>query len=345
MPTEAFPDNREPLPWYEETQAKLVQLKTAEALAHSLLVGGPAGIGKVHLAKSLAFALLCRQAGAVACGHCSSCRLVMAGSHSDLRWVHPEDSQQIRIDQIRQLVSWANQTSQQGGLKVAIIEPAERMNLNAANALLKILEEPGLDTFFILVSAMPMGLLATIRSRCQQVSVSRPGQDQALVWLNRVLPDSPHSELVTALHLASGSPLSAHRSLLEGRSQVQMETLSLLTQLVNEQINPVFAATQALDKTNPLDIYDLLYWLLSESLRHYLYGSARPSLSPALEACIAVFSGAFSVKQLLLMKDQVISARRLLMATGNPNLLQLLESLLILLFEEARRPSAAGLVE
>lgn len=345
MPVEAFVENREPLPWYQETQAKLVHLKTAKGLAHSLLVGGPAGIGKVHLAKSLAFALLCRQAGAVACGQCSSCRLVLAGSHSDLRWVHPEDSQQIRIDQIRQLVSWANHTSQQGGSKVAIIEPAERMNLNSANALLKILEEPPADTFFILVSAMPMALLATIRSRCQQVSTLRPEHNQALLWLNQVLPDTSESEVVTALHLTTGSPLRAYHFLIEGRSQVQVETLELLVQLINGKVNPVNAATQALDKTHPLDIYDLLYWLLSESLRHYLYGSARPRLSEALEASIAAFVQVFSVKQLLLINDQVISARRLLMGTGNPNLLQLLESLLILLFAEAHKSAAATLVE
>jgi DNA polymerase-3 subunit delta' len=345
MPVEVFVENREPLPWYQEMQAKLVQLKTTEGLAHSLLVGGPAGIGKTHFAKSLAFALLCRQAGAVACGQCSSCRLVLAGSHSDLRWVHPEDSQQIRIDQIRQLVSWANQTSQQGGLKVAIIEPAERMNLAAANALLKILEEPASDTFFILVSAMPMGLLATIRSRCQQVSSLRPEQNQALLWLNEVLPESSEGEVLTALHLAGGSPLRAYYFLLEGRSQGQVEILELLIQLIKGGLNPVKAATQALDKTHPLDIYDLLYWLLSESLRHYLYDTARPRLSQTLEESIAAFVQVFSVKQLLLMNDQVISARRLLTGTGNPNLLQLLESLLILLFEEAHKPAAATLVE
>jgi len=326
-----------PLPWQQLIQEKLVRLNTDTGLAHSLLMGGPAGIGKAHLAKSLAFALLCRQKGAVACGQCSSCRLVMAGSHSDLRWIQPEDSLQIKIDQIRQLVGWANQTARQGGIKVAVIEPAERMNLNAANALLKILEEPAAYTFFILVSAIPAGLLATIRSRCQQISVLRPGQDQALAWLKQVLPASDETELQTALHLAVGSPLSAFELLRDGRSQRQTELLALMTQLVNNKINPVLAAKQAQDKTHPQDIYDLLYWLLSECLRRDVYELSGGGLSPVLEETIIVFSAIFSAEQLLLIIEQVVSARRLLIGTGNPNQEQLLESLLIQIFDVSQR--------
>ena len=261
----------------------------------------------------------------------------MAGSHSDLRWIQPEDSLQIKIDQIRQLVGWANQTARQGGIKVAVIEPAERMNLNAANALLKILEEPAADTFFILVSAIPAGLLATIRSRCQQISVLRPGQDQALAWLKQVLPVSDETELQTALHLAVGSPLNAFELLRDGRSQRQTELLALMTQLVNNKINPVLAAKQALDKTHPQDIYDLLYWLLSECLRRYIYELSGGGLSPVLEETIVVFSAIFSAEQLLLIIEQVVSARRLLIGTGNPNQEQLLESLLIQIFDVSQR--------
>ena len=211
------------------------------------------------------------------------------------------------------------------------------MNLNAANALLKILEEPAADTFFILVSAIPAGLLATIRSRCQQISVLRPGQDQALAWLKQVLPVSDETELQTALHLAVGSPLNAFELLRDGRSQRQTELLALMTQLVNNKINPVLAAKQALDKTHPQDIYDLLYGLLSECLRRDVYELSGGGLSPVLEETIIVFSAIFSAEQLLLIIEQVVSARRLLIGTGNPNQEQLLESLLIQIFDVSLR--------
>jgi DNA polymerase-3 subunit delta' len=212
--------------------------------------------------------------------------------------------------------------------------------------LLKILEEPAADTFFILVSAMPAGLLATIRSRCQQVSVLRPGQDEALSWLKQVSPESnDESELLTALQLAAGSPLRAFDLLRDGRGQHQAELLALMMQLVKNEINPVLAAKPALDKTYPQDIYDLLYWLLSESLRRCSYELSRGGLSPFLEETIDNFSAIFSVAQLLLISEQVVSARRLLMGTGNPNQEQLLESVLILLFEASQKHLETTLVE
>ena len=125
---------------------------------------GRAGIGKRTLALNLARALLCETPGAdgFACGTCASCRYVAAGQHPDLQLVEPfvvDDDGEVKVqdpipvDRIRALIEWVQLTSHRGRAKVAVIVPAEAMNLAAANALLKTLEEPPPSTYLILVVA------------------------------------------------------------------------------------------------------------------------------------------------------------------------------------------------
>ena len=160
---------------------------------HATLLTGPAGIGKFAFAQSLARALLCEAPGAdgAACGTCAGCRYVAAGQHPDLRLVEPVeiDDDEVKrvewivVDRIRDLNAWAAITSHRGGAKVALIAPAERMNVAAANALLKTLEEPPPGTHFLLVSHVPGRLPATIASRCQRVAAPRPTQAEGAAWL------------------------------------------------------------------------------------------------------------------------------------------------------------------
>jgi DNA polymerase-3 subunit delta' len=127
--------------------------------------------------------------------------------HADLRWVCPPDGKQsIHIDQIRELVDDLSLTSYQGGAKVAIIEPANAMTANAANSLLKTLEEPPGDTLLILVADRVGKLPATILSRCQRLSVPTPPEGVSLAWLNRL---RPAPDWRAALQMAGGAPLGA----------------------------------------------------------------------------------------------------------------------------------------
>lgn len=180
-----------PLPW----QRKLAQdlLARRARWPHAMLIVGPAGIGKAALARFLARALLCEAPAADGgpCGACASCRYEAAGQHPDLRVVEPieiEDDvpkavEWIVVDRIRAMAHWAELTSHRGGAKVAVIDPAERMHPSAANALLKTLEEPAGDTYFLLVSHLPGRLPATIASRCQRIVAPRPAADEARAWL------------------------------------------------------------------------------------------------------------------------------------------------------------------
>ena len=133
-----------PLPWHEDAWASLNSSIDSGRLPHAVLISGDQGIGKLRLATALAQRLICSaEMVKYACGACKSCNLFTAGSHPDVTYLEPEEKgKAIKIDPVRKLCESLSKTAQQGGWKVAIIAPAEAMNINAANALLKNLEEP-----------------------------------------------------------------------------------------------------------------------------------------------------------------------------------------------------------
>ncbi|MGI9219778.1 MAG: hypothetical protein ACR2QS_01920 [Woeseiaceae bacterium] len=127
--------------------------------------------------------------------------------HSDLRWISPPDGKQaIGIDQIRELVAEMSMTSYQGGGKAAVIDPADAMTNNAANSLLKTLEEPSGNALLILIADRKGRLPATIFSRCQRIDIPPPTEADALQWLDRLRPGSNWAE---ALRMAGNAPLAA----------------------------------------------------------------------------------------------------------------------------------------
>jgi len=183
---------------------------------HALLVTGARGIGKRTLALEFARALLCETPRATghACGVCASCRYVSAGQHPDLRVVEPIEHDDdgtpkpvewIAVERIRGLIEWAQLTSHRRIAKVAVIVPADRMNIAAANALLKTLEEPPPSTYLILVSAAPGRIPATLRSRCACLVAPRPDATAAGAWLAAHGAAAPD----TLLAQAAGAPLAA----------------------------------------------------------------------------------------------------------------------------------------
>lgn len=199
-----------PLPWQQEVWAGLHQRRMEARMPHALLITGPAGLGKTAFARSLAKAMQCRQPDSRgrACNRCDSCRQFSAGSHPD--WTEmtvPPNRKFILVDQVRDLVDWFSLTASEHSGRVALIDPAEKMNLSAANALLKTLEEPPAGGLLLLVTAVPGRIPATVRSRCQRVEIARPTREAALEWLGQrpgVQEDWP-----ALLDLAQGSPLQA----------------------------------------------------------------------------------------------------------------------------------------
>lgn len=168
---------------------------------HAVMLAGPAGLGKRAAAGWLAAEKL------GVSRHDLPQYPPERPEHADLRWVSLlEDKTAILIDQVRELVADLSLTSYEGRGKVAVIEPADRMTTNAANSLLKTLEEPPGDALLILVADRVGRLPATIFSRCQRIDVRAPEEAEALAWLDRLQPGGRWPE---ALKAAGGAPLGA----------------------------------------------------------------------------------------------------------------------------------------
>ncbi|WP_274570870.1 DNA polymerase III subunit delta' [Neisseria leonii] len=181
-------------------------------LPHALLLSGKAGIGKAAFAQHLAQTLLCENGGREACGICPSCHLYQQNGHPDFYLLTPEMPEgesetrkllQIKISEVRAVIEKIQLTAVRGGRRVVLVEPAESMNIQAANALLKVLEEPPAGVHFILVSHARDKLLPTIKSRCRENLLPAPGYTEAAAYLAE--NGIQNAEALLAFH--SGAPL------------------------------------------------------------------------------------------------------------------------------------------
>ncbi len=219
-------------PWLNDHWSFFLQRLERDRLAHAILIQGPAGTGKTALARLMTARLLCREPLDFACGQCRSCRLLAGAAHPDYFDLQPEeDSEVIKVDQVRVMTGKLDLTTSISERKVAYIHPAETMNAAAANALLKSLEEPVGNTVLILVSDNPGGLPVTIRSRCQAITINQPDPGIVQDWLVKSSAQ-PAGRVREALQAAGGSPLRAAHYLaspeLDAFSRVKAGLSSLL---------------------------------------------------------------------------------------------------------------------
>ncbi|MER1967178.1 DNA polymerase III subunit delta' [Castellaniella sp. GW247-6E4] len=214
------------LPW--QVTAARAWLADRERYAHAWLIHGLRGVGQIEFALAGAAALLCETpTDGLACGACQACGWVVAGNHPDLRRIRPEatalaegwgadaepsaegkkkqPSREIRVEQVRGLLPWFNTATHRGGWRVAVLYPAEALNVISANTLLKILEEPPEHTIFLLAGQAPDRLLPTLVSRCRRFPLPVPDAGAARAWL-----ESQGVEPADAwLSACGGAPLRA----------------------------------------------------------------------------------------------------------------------------------------
>ena len=202
-------------------------------LVHALLFVGPEGTGKRRWAEKFAQAMLCRSEGDRPCGRCPACRQVAEGVHPDLHVVEPEKGA-IRVGAIRELVEALGMQPYSGGVHVALIDGADRMNESAQNALLKTLEAPVGEVRFLLVARTESALLPTIRSRCQKVRFSEDTIEDCTEQLVRQGLPAPRARMLAGL--AQGAPgRAAKLDQDEHYFEVRQDVLAFLEDAAKEQ--------------------------------------------------------------------------------------------------------------
>ncbi|MDQ2149748.1 DNA polymerase III subunit delta' [Alcaligenaceae bacterium C4P045] len=274
-------------PWQHDLARQW--LADRERFAHAWLLHGLTGIGKVTFAHAAAASLLCeRPVAGLACGDCPSCTWMTSGNHPDFRRIRPEavaveegadapsdadegdgggesaapasgsakraPSKDIRIDQIRALGPWFNMATHRGGWRVALLYPAEALNVMAANALLKILEEPPEHTILLIVADAPDRLLPTLLSRCRRLPMATPDATQALLWLGEQGVAAPDAWLAAA----GGAPLAALTLSQTRESACPEWAAALLQALARGQPPDVGAMADSIEKTPASEWIDTL---------------------------------------------------------------------------------------
>ena len=298
--------------------------------AHAYLLHGPAGIGKRALAERLMANLLCKQpVGLEACGSCKSCSLLAAGSHPDNYILEPEEADKaIKVDQVRELVNFVVQTAQLGGRKVVLVEPVESMNVNAANALLKSLEEPSGNTILLLVSHQSSRLLPTIRSRCVQQACPLPSEVMSLEWLAKALPECSDTERRELLTLAAGSPLAAVKLQAQGVREQRAAVVEGVKKLLKREIS----ATQLAESWNAIPLLLLFDWFCDWSSLILRYQLTQDESGLGLEdmrKVLQYLAQKTPQDKVLAIQDWILAQRQKVLGKANLNRVLLLEALLV----------------
>ena len=303
-----------PYPWLESPWQRL--LATRARPAQALLLAGPRGVGKGALAQAWAHALLCEAPlpDGAACGTCSACHWLETGAHPDFRLLTLQEKTSkegetkmaatIEVEQAREVVDFVQLSTYRAGFRVVLVNPANSLNLAAANALLKVLEEPPLNTVFVLVSDQPRQLLPTIRSRCTRLDIGLPSAERAIKWLDgQQVDDAP-----TLLALAGGAPLDAlnwvegpdleaRRSILDGLARPR-------------QLDPV-ALAERWKAIKPQTWHIVAYKWLGDLLAARLQSGVQ--FNPDFEAVLTQLGAQADLPKLLeLAKTHAVSGRTLM---------------------------------
>lgn len=197
-------------PWLNHGYRQILSQHQAQRGHHALLIQALPGMGDDALIWGISRWLMCKRPdGLKSCGECHSCQLMLAATHPDWYRLEAEKGKSsLGIDAVRSVTEKLYHHAQQGGAKIVWLPDAGQLTEAAANALLKTLEEPPKNTWFLLSSREPSRLLPTLRSRCLLWHVAPPAEAQSLQWLQKHSAASLN-ELTAALRLSAGAPAAA----------------------------------------------------------------------------------------------------------------------------------------
>ena len=225
--------------WFSAAIEEVNAAYSAQRLAHGILIHEDPGAGGFELARWIAQRVNCvapKEAGRAPCGECQSCRWVAADQHPDVTRLSPEgESKQILIQSVRDLSADMALTAHGRGYKIAIVSPADAMNVFAANALLKTLEEPPARTMVLLVTSQPSRLLPTLRSRCSRLRLIGPSRQEAAEYLTAARGAGPWEEALAATGAGPFTLLDADAAAL---ADLRADTLRTLRDIGSGNVQP-----------------------------------------------------------------------------------------------------------
>lgn len=328
------------LPWHAALWSRVGDARRAGRLGHALLLAGPNGVGKRCFARRLVASLLCEEGAddGTPCGHCRGCVQRAAGTHPNLSWLTREfnektekEKRDISMEQLRSMMDRLALSSHYGQARVVVIDPADALNSNGVNAVLKTVEEPPAGIHILLISERPMALAPTLRSRCQRLDFPVPDLDQAVAWLQA---QAPRLDARTALREAGGAPLAALEARDSGLSAQRGIWREQLLAVAGRRLDPLVAAGRlapAGAKLSPELVHDWLRHL--QRMLHQLLQALVVGLDDDALALLARRMGASHVEQLL---AEAVEAHRRLQGNANPQLL--VESLMISWWRRSTAP-------
>lgn len=297
----------------------LTQMLKKKNIPHAMLFTGVDGIGKRTTAMALGMALNCSNpVGVSACGECPSCQKVISGAHPDMITIRPEGAF-IKIDQVRALSRQLRFAPLEGNWRVVIINDAQAMNLEASNAILKVLEEPPKNTFIILTASQTTDLLPTIVSRCQQVAF-RPIPYEKVA---EVLVELQGLDRQTATTLAVSTKGSLGKALSVDGEKWTVWRARLVEQISSfsiRSIQPVFGFVAAIasDKDRLVDALDMIMTWFRDVLMCKV--SPERIINKDFMTKIQNASQGRSVNELLEKVEAVYAAQTAISKNSNPRL-------------------------
>jgi DNA polymerase III subunit delta' len=308
----------------DAARTALLRAVAGNHLAHAYLFEGPAGVGKRGAAHGLAMALDCPVEPGAGCGACEVCRRIDADLHPDVPTFGPSGpGNQIVMEDAKAILALVRMRPHEAPARVIIVDDADALNPNAANCLLKTLEEPLPGNHIVLCSSAPERLLPTIRSRTQRVRF-RPLDAGTLVRLARARGFADDKAEIAAA-LADGSAARLWSALDEGASQAAGEALGeLRAAITGRAVSPVFDVASALtsdrDKTGKADLPRLLA-LLARLYRDALaIAAGAPELAVLAAAADARGLAALGVDPLSRGLAAIVDAETALGSNVNPTL-------------------------